>query len=81
MVFEAVRGSNDKSDIAIDDVSIHNGDCPPPGACDFERENTCTWANSQADDFDWQVQKGATTSSGTGPQADHTLGSDQGWLS
>lgn len=78
IVFEGTRGTTDKSDIAIDDVSLHSGACPPPGACDFERENSCTWVNAGGDDFDWIVQSGATTSTGTGPQADHTTGAAKG---
>lgn len=80
IVFEAIRGSSQLSDIAIDDVSMHSGACPPPGACDFEKNNLCTWANSKGDDFDWVVQAGQTISAGTGPQADHTIGTDSGLL-
>ena len=78
VVFEAIRGRSDRSDIAIDDVAIHGGDCPAPGSCDFERENLCTWSNSEGDDFDWVLFKGTTASGGTGPTADHTMGNDQG---
>lgn len=80
VVFEAIRGSSQLSDIAIDDVSMHSGACPPPGACDFEKNNLCTWTNSKGDDFDWIVQAGQTISAGTGPQADHTIGTDSGLL-
>ncbi|MCK4655188.1 MAG: hypothetical protein KAU01_12170, partial [Candidatus Cloacimonetes bacterium] len=33
------------------------------------------WMNGIGDDFDWSVNSGSTTSSGTGPSGDHTTGS------
>lgn len=77
MVFEAVRGNNYFGDIAIDDVRMYDGVCPPEGSCDFE-DDTCTWTNVLSDDFDWTRQAGNTASFGTGPSADHTLGDQQG---
>lgn len=49
--------------------------------CVFERNTTCSWnqMDSTADDkFDWTPQSGSTQSSGTGPDTDHTTGSNKG---
>ncbi|XP_013393211.1 MAM and LDL-receptor class A domain-containing protein 1 [Lingula anatina] len=78
LVFEGIRGSNYRGDIAIDDISMTKGACANPGACDFET-GLCTWTNVQAgDQFDWTQGNGGTSSSGTGPTIDHTLGTAAG---
>eukprot|EP00795_Rhopilema_esculentum_P012712 gene12712-3431_t len=79
MVFEAVKGSSFTGDIAIDDFKIRDGACPNPGDCDFEDGDTCSWTNSQADDFDWIVGRGGTPSFLTGPRIDHTTGTGAGY--
>ena len=80
MVFEAVKGSSFTGDIAIDDFKIRDGACPNPGDCDFEDGDTCSWTNSQTDDFDWIVGRGGTPSFLTGPRIDHTTGTGAGKL-
>ncbi|XP_033753484.1 MAM and LDL-receptor class A domain-containing protein 1-like [Pecten maximus] len=78
LTFEGVVGSSFYSDIAIDDITMTTGYCPPPGDCDFE-SGFCTWYNNQVNDtFDWQRNKGPSTSTGTGPMVDHTLNSRYG---
>ncbi|XP_033751988.1 MAM and LDL-receptor class A domain-containing protein 1-like [Pecten maximus] len=80
LVFEATRGSGYVGDIAIDDVSVKNGACSSSafGNCNFELD-LCTWSNVHTgDDFDWITGSGSTTSTGTGPQADHTLNNSNG---
>lgn len=63
------------SDIGIDDVQITQGACGNPGDCDFEKD-TCNWVNTNSgDQFDWLRQKGQTSSTRTGPNYDHTIGS------
>lgn len=82
IVFESVIGSGFKGDIAIDDITILDGACPPAGSCDFE-DDTCTWTNARGtvDDFDWTRQNGETGSSNTGPNNDHTQGTLKGnWV-
>jgi len=37
------------------------------------------WTNETDDDFDWTADAGGTTSSGTGPAVDHTLGTTAGF--
>lgn len=75
----AYRGNTDTGDIAIDDVEMITGPCPPAGFCDFERDQ-CQWVNTEAgDDFDWERHKGKTPSNATGPKVDHTIGTEQGY--
>ncbi|HRX84675.1 MAG TPA: hypothetical protein P5572_06600, partial [Phycisphaerae bacterium] len=62
-------------------------ECPQPCSCDATTGGFCTafgddvagdfglWTQSTADDRDWTLLQGATTSSGTGPTGDHTTGS------
>ncbi|XP_072014819.1 MAM and LDL-receptor class A domain-containing protein 2-like [Amphiura filiformis] len=65
--------------IAIDDVQVDTGDCPPPGFCNFE-QGFCTWTNNvEGDDFDWILDTGSTPSGSTGPTKDHTLGTSLGY--
>ncbi|KAM9349890.1 apical endosomal glycoprotein [Symphorus nematophorus] len=45
VIFEAVVGDDTKRDIAIDDLTVLNGACPPPGFCDFEMD-FCGWVNN-----------------------------------
>nr|KAG5689549.1 hypothetical protein BaRGS_022052 [Batillaria attramentaria] len=78
VVFEGIRGDTYHSDIAIDDVALKVGTCGQgPGNCNFELD-LCSWTNSHADDFDWQMGSGKTTTSGTGPSADHTYNNGTG---
>ena len=78
MVFEGVRGSTYSGDIAIDDVELLTGPCPPPASCDFE-SGTCNFGNFRVgDEFDWLRSQGTTATGGTGPRADHTQGDSHG---
>lgn len=48
-------------------------------ACDFETTAICGYQNERGtDDFDWTRNAGSTRSNGTGPFADHTLGTTAG---
>lgn len=40
----------------------------------------CGWTQDKTDQFDWTPKAGHTTSSGTGPSADHTSGTATGGL-
>ena len=78
VVFEGIRGRSYSGDLAIDDVAVMNGPCPPPGTCDFEK-GLCAYQNDlSTDDFDWERNRGHAGSIGTGPSADHTTGSSFG---
>ena len=41
-------------------------------------EDTCDWQQSQEDDFDWIIFTGQPSSNQTGPEADHTTGTEYG---
>ncbi|XP_041365734.1 MAM and LDL-receptor class A domain-containing protein 1-like [Gigantopelta aegis] len=73
---EAVVGGP-LGDIAIDDLQVVTGACPPDKSCDFEH-GLCLWKQSVQDEFDWTIGSGSTASPGTGPQYDHTFGSNTG---
>jgi len=67
-------------DIALDDLDVADGACPPPKACDFETD-MCKWTNTPSgDQFDWTRDSGGTPSLGTGPTTDHTTGTRNGWF-
>ncbi|XP_055957693.1 MAM and LDL-receptor class A domain-containing protein 2 [Patella vulgata] len=82
VVFEAVRGTNYKGDIAIDDISMTPGSClqgsQSPIDCTFEQFAKCHYVQDKRDTFDWSVGSQATSSTGTGPRTDHTLGTTSG---
>ncbi|KAI4891478.1 hypothetical protein NFI96_023830, partial [Prochilodus magdalenae] len=79
VVFQAVVGDGqDIKDIAIDDLSVLNGPCPPNGLCDFEMD-TCGWVNSAygPDSVAWTWTSGASAM-GFAPEVDHTTNSALG---
>lgn len=77
-MFEAVVELYHAGPIAVDDIKVQQGDCPPPGTCNFETD-TCGYVNVQGmDDFDWLRSAGRTLVAGTGPAVDHTSDSDTG---
>lgn len=45
--------------------------------CNFEN-GLCGWTQLTSDDFNWSREQGESTSSGTGPSADHTSGTPTG---
>lgn len=64
--------------IALDDIVVKEGPCPPPGSCDFESD-LCTWQNSETGvDVEWVRNTGSTPTEDTGPDVDHTLGTENG---
>ena len=72
VVFEGKRGISWAGDIALDDISMQDGQCPPQEECTFENVNLCGWKNIYGDNFDWTRSKGQTGSYHTGPSYDHT---------
>ncbi|XP_022096408.1 MAM and LDL-receptor class A domain-containing protein 1-like [Acanthaster planci] len=78
--FQATTGSATSGFIALDDIDVLDGACPPDGYCDFEID-TCTWSNYRGaeDDFDWLRNNGGTPSYQTGPSTDHTTGTGRGF--
>ncbi|KAK1172074.1 MAM and LDL-receptor class A domain-containing protein 2-like isoform X2 [Acipenser oxyrinchus oxyrinchus] len=78
IIFEGVAGTGHEGDIAIDDLLLLNGPCPPDGFCDFET-GLCGWLNVVSeDDIDWTWSSGMTPSSTHGPLVDHTTNSALG---
>ena len=71
-----------QGDIAIDDIKFV--DCTPgaensPASCDFE-SGLCSLQHVTANvDFNWERNKGGTGSWDTGPTADHTTNSADGY--
>ena len=80
VVFEGRRGISWAGDIALDDISLQDGQCPPQLQCSFEDPNLCGWNNVHGDNFDWTRANGYTASRGTGPSFDHTTGTNNGKL-
>ena len=78
LTIEGIVGNGFQGDIAIDDIQVASGPCPPDPACDFQ-SGFCSWTQSKTDDFDWIRKKNGTVSAGTGPPFDHTFGSDTGY--
>lgn len=78
IVFEAVAGEGQVMDIAIDDLSVLNGRCPPYGLCDFEMD-LCYWVSSALSvrSVDWSWTSGVSASK-FAPQVDHTTNSKLG---
>ncbi|KAF3698789.1 MAM and LDL-receptor class A domain-containing protein 1 [Channa argus] len=78
VIFEAVVGDGPRKDIAIDDLTVFNGACPPQGFCDFETD-FCGWVNyppaESGVDWDWL----SGDSKGTFiPRRDHSTGTSLG---
>lgn len=46
---------------------------PTVYSCNYEQKTLCQWVQDGTDNFNWTVQQGHTSSSGTGPSADHTI--------
>ena len=42
--------------------------------CNFDDQTRCTWTEDSTDDGNWDIHKGSTDSSYTGPESDHTTG-------
>lgn len=78
VVFEGRRGLSWAGDIALDDISMQDGQCPPQLQCSFEDPYLCGWRNVHGDNFDWTRSNGYTASVGTGPSYDHTTGTSNG---
>ncbi|XP_034558606.1 MAM and LDL-receptor class A domain-containing protein 2 [Notolabrus celidotus] len=78
VVFEAVVGEEPLRDIALDDLTVLNGACPPQGFCDFEMD-LCGWVNSPPAEsgVDWDWLSGDSKGNLV-PARDHTTDSSLG---
>lgn len=80
VVFEAVAAGVERSYIALDDLLLQDGPCPPPASCDFE-VGLCGWSHlprPSLGGFSWDWSSGATPSWYPQPPVDHTLGTEAG---
>ncbi|XP_077978870.1 MAM and LDL-receptor class A domain-containing protein 1-like [Glandiceps talaboti] len=79
-VFQANASQLFQGDIALDDIKVLDGDCPPLDYCDFESGDICGYVQDATDDFDWIRGSGNSEehTDGTGPDFDHTYGTEWG---
>ncbi|AWP03839.1 putative apical endosomal glycoprotein-like [Scophthalmus maximus] len=79
VIFEAMAGDGPRRDIAIDDLTVMNGACPPSGFCDFEMD-LCGWVNNPPAELgvDWDWLSGMSVG-GLIPLRDHTTDSSLGF--
>ncbi|TWW73586.1 LDL-receptor class A domain-containing protein 2 Skeletal organic matrix MAM and [Takifugu flavidus] len=79
MVEGVKAGPSQVGDMAFDDVTLTDAQCPSPGHCDFEI-NMCSWSNvGGVDEEDWLRGRGDQPNLNTGPSIDHTTNSSQGY--
>nr|KAF6280311.1 MAM domain containing 4 [Pipistrellus kuhlii] len=80
VVFEAVAAGVEHSYVALDDLLLQDGPCPPPASCDFET-GLCGWSHLSwpgLGGYSWDWSSGSTPSRYPQPPVDHTLGTDAG---
>lgn len=78
MVEGVKAGPSQVGDMAFDDVTLTDAQCPSPGHCDFEI-SMCSWSNvGGVDEEDWLRGRGDQLNLNTGPNIDHTTNSSQG---
>ncbi|XP_034411292.1 MAM and LDL-receptor class A domain-containing protein 2 [Cyclopterus lumpus] len=76
VVFKAAHVPGTNSTVKLDDISVREGACSPPGSCDFEA-GQCTWVNIPKEDgHDWVLASGGFQ----GPPTDHTTQTPEGWF-
>ncbi|XP_038069188.1 MAM and LDL-receptor class A domain-containing protein 1-like isoform X2 [Patiria miniata] len=89
LVFISESGTGFRGNIAIDDISFVDGQCPviPPEMpdpsflvdCDFDSAiRFCHYTNSETDEADWYTISGKLNDDEIGPVADHTTGNYSG---
>ncbi|XP_041467171.1 MAM and LDL-receptor class A domain-containing protein 1-like [Lytechinus variegatus] len=78
VVFEGVVGQLYFGDIALDDISMYDGQCPATSICEFETPSICGYRNDKSDDFDWIRWSGSTPTDNTGPEYDMTPNAQNG---
>uniref|UniRef100_A0A3Q3KDZ0 MAM domain-containing protein n=1 Tax=Monopterus albus TaxID=43700 RepID=A0A3Q3KDZ0_MONAL len=63
--------------VKLDDISLRDGACSPPGSCDFE-SGSCSWVNIPKENgHDWVLANGGFQ----GPPTDHTTQTPDGTTS
>ncbi|XP_026169194.1 MAM and LDL-receptor class A domain-containing protein 2 [Mastacembelus armatus] len=78
VIFEAVVGDGLSRDISIDDLTVLNNACAPPGFCDFEMD-FCGWVNSPPAESGvaWDWLSGGSKGNLV-PRRDHSTGTSLG---
>ncbi|XP_058498690.1 MAM and LDL-receptor class A domain-containing protein 2 isoform X1 [Solea solea] len=72
--FTAVQVPGTNPTAKLDDISLRDGACTPPGSCDFE-SGQCSWINVPKEGgHDWFLASGGSH----GPPTDHTTQTSQG---
>ena len=70
-------GNHKDALLALDDVEVQTGACPPTSQCDFEQD-LCGYGNFISDGFDWIRFISAEDSVFVGPAVDISLDNTQG---
>ena len=70
-------GTHKDALLALDDVEVQTGDCPPTTQCDFEQD-LCGYGNFISDGFDWIRFSSAEDSVFVGPAVDISLDNTEG---
>uniref|UniRef100_G3PY20 MAM domain-containing protein n=2 Tax=Gasterosteus aculeatus aculeatus TaxID=481459 RepID=G3PY20_GASAC len=74
VVFKALHVPGSNSTVKLDDISVRDGTCRPPGSCDFE-SGQCAWVNIPKEDgHAWVLASGGFQ----GPPTDHTTQTAEG---
>ncbi|XP_071504491.1 MAM and LDL-receptor class A domain-containing protein 1-like [Diadema antillarum] len=76
--FEATATAGNQGDIALDDIFVLDGYCPPQVFCDFTADDSCGYQNDDTDELDWKRDR-AFGSFGNRPLYDHTSGAAEGF--
>jgi hypothetical protein len=79
IVFEGIVGKSWEGDIALDDIALSFGYCPPSDECTFEHGLCDGWEFSGEGHFNWSIGRNGSTPTGT-PTVDHTLSSRAGYF-
>ena len=57
-------GKGFEGDIALDDISLNLGQCPPRDECDFEHGICAGWTRGPDGDFAWTRGRNGSTPNG-----------------
>jgi hypothetical protein len=63
--------------VALDDYMYKPGQCSfRANECTFDDNTLWSWTNADDNQFDWLLQRGQTSTFGTGPNGDHSMLND-----
>ncbi|CAN7938493.1 unnamed protein product, partial [Ixodes hexagonus] len=79
--FAGSKSNSPSAVVAVDDIVIEDGACPPPGSCTFEVD-LCNWRNvdSPSDTMQWYQNSGRTSAWNSTVLKDHTTDRKEGTL-